>query len=216
MPKLELPNYGEHIVYLGATGSGKTYLAETIISHFDSYFSIDNQDSVDLEGKVLTSPKNLKFYLYFFKKIRYVPALKYREKEIWNWLFEQLWLSSSKKKPNPRIIHINEIYTLGYGANFPDWIPRCLTTARQRKLGFHIETQRPRAIPLPILTEARKIYVFRLARLDDIKYVCSFAGENIKELEEILQKIRKEDNYSFVEIDARKGSWQYFPAIKRG
>lgn len=209
---LQLPEYGKHLVFVGSTGSGKSYLAQKMLEHYERYFAIDTQDSLDIEGKTINNPKNLRWILKFYPKIRYVPRLEYREKEVWDYIFEVLNDSSTRKKPNPRIVYIDEIYHLGYGANFPNWLPKAITTARQKKISYWIATQRPRNIPLPILTEASFIYVFYLSRDDDIKYLASFARKNPKQLYEALQG--QENDYSFIEINVRTGEWQKYPKLK--
>lgn len=212
MPTLELPAYGKHIVLAGSTGSGKSYMAEKMIKHYDSYFAIDTQDSLAIPGHTLKTPGNLAMYLSWFKQLHYTPRPEYLHRDAFNYVFKTLLNSTTKKKPRPRICYIDEIYHVGYGTNFPAWLPKAITTARQRQLSFWIATQRPRQIPIPILSEASKIYVFYLAKLDDAKLIASFARENPKELFSVLAN--QQDDYSFVEIDCRKGSWQLFPPLK--
>jgi hypothetical protein len=207
---------GEHILALGRTGSGKTYFSERFIQSSGlPYFCIDTQDSVDLPGYVLTSPNpwpGLDYYLKKYDQIRYVPKMKYREREWWNWLFEKLVFSSSKKDPHPRIIHINEIYHIGYGIFFPDWVSKGLTTARQRHISFYIEAQRPKNIPTPVISESSRIYCFKLKRKDDKKYVAENCGEDEKEMFAVLNSL--ELDHSFIEINDTAGTWRKMPKIK--
>lgn len=215
MASLKLPEYGQHIIFLGATGSGKTFFAEKLLSHYHNYFAVDVQDGLDLPGNVITTPKLLKFNLKWHDKIRYTPKPEYVEKDSFDTVFRTLLESSTKKNPKPKIIYIDEIFFLGYGfMNFPRWLVKSIPTARQRKLSYWISTQEPKNIPGNMLSQASKIYVFSLAKLDHIKYVSTFAGEGVKELANVLQEIRKEDEHGFVEIDNRKGTWSVFPKIK--
>lgn len=212
MPILKLPNYGQHIVFVGATGSGKTFLASKMLEHYDRYFLIDTQDSLDLEGKIIREPERLSWWIRIYDRIRYVPKPEYLDGAYFNYVFKQLLESSTKKRKRPRVIYIDEIYHIGYGAGFPVWLPKSITTARQRGLSFWITAQRPRNIPVPVLSEASKIYVFYLNKEDDIKYIASFARSDKKLLEKTL--FEQEDDFSFIEIDARKGLWTKYPKLK--
>lgn len=183
-----------------------------MLAQFDRYFAIDTQDGLDIEGKMIRSPERIEWWLRLYDKIRYVPKPEYLDGTWFNYIFKKLLDSSSKKKQRPRIIYIDEIYHIGYGAGFPVWLPRAITTARQRGLSFWIASQRPRNIPMPVMTEASRIYVFYLNKEDDIKYIASFARTNKKDLERALYE--QEADYSFIEIDARKGTWKKYPKLK--
>jgi ABC-type dipeptide/oligopeptide/nickel transport system ATPase component len=214
MPKvLELPPYNRHIVMVGSTGSGKSWLAESMLKYYDSYFAIDTQDSLEIPGHRIISPDHLPFMLQVFKKLHYVPKPELLERDVFNFVFKTLLDSSSKKKPHQRVIYIDEIYHVGYGTAFPNWLPKAITTARQRQLAFWISTQRPRQIPIPIFSEASKIYVFYLSKEDDCKLISSFARTNKKELFETL--LNQQDDYSFIEINCRKGTWEKYPPLTR-
>lgn len=211
--KLLLPDYGKHILFVGSTGSGKTFLAEEMLSHFQNYLAIDTQDSLTLEGRTITSLKRFSQNLKNYPRLRYVPTPDLLEKEYWDYLFAKLLQSSTKKDPHPIICYIDEIYHLGYGySNFPKWLPKSVTTARQRKISYWVSAQRPRLIPPEIITEASKIYVFYLSKNDDIKFISGFARENPKELYHALAN--QQDDYSFLEIDNRKGTYKKYPPLK--
>jgi len=212
MPELELPEYGKHIVFLGSTGSGKSVLASAMLRYYDAFFAIDTQDSLDIPGKVLANPRHLGLLLRFYPKLHYVPKPEFIERYYFEHVFRTLLNSSQKKKPRPRIIYIDEIYHVGYGMSFPAWLPKAITTARQRKLSFWISTQRPRAIPVPVMSEASKIIVFYLSKGDDIKLVSEFARSDKKGLFKALSE--QEDDYSFIVVDNRKGTWSKYPKLK--
>lgn len=212
MPILKLSDYGQHIVFIGATGSGKTVLATEMMKHYERYFAIDTQDALEIDGKMVRSPEKIQWYLKLYDRIRYVPKPEYLHGSYFNYIFKKILESSSKKRKSPRVVYIDEIYHIGYGAGFPAWLPKAITTARQRGISFWISSQRPRNIPMPVLSEASKIYVFYLNKEDDIKYISGFARKNKKELEAML--FNQEDDFSFIEIDARKGLWQKLPKLK--
>jgi hypothetical protein len=212
MASISLPPYGQHLVFLGATGSGKTFLAETMLRYYESILAINSQDSLELKGFEVKNPNSLNWSLPLCKKLIYTPKPEFLDKHSFNYVFKKFLESSSKKKPNPRICYIDEIYHCGYGNSFPQWLPKGLATARQKQLSFWISTQRPKAIPIPVLTEASKIFVFFLNREDDIKYVSGFARKDQKGFMQALYE--QTDDHSFIVIDARKGEWEKYPKLK--
>jgi len=213
MPKLILPKPGEHLVFAGSTGSGKTYLAESMLKYFESYFAIDTQDSLEIPGIRLTNPRNLKVMLPLFPRIHYVPKPEWIERDVFDYLFRTLLESSTKKRPKPRVIYTDEIYHVGYGVNFPPWLPKSITTARQRKLSFWTSSQRPAQIPIPIMSEATRMFVFMLNRDEDMKRVAGYARTDPKSLYVALREQQKDN--SFIQIDLTLGTWEKFPPLKR-
>lgn len=215
-----MPEQGRHIVFLGTNGSGKSVIAMKFLQNKQRYFAIDTQDGLDTgdtilpaKPKKIVTPQGLPLQLWLNKRIRYVPKPEYMERVWWDYVFKKFFESSTKKKPRPNTLYIDEIYHLGYGhANFPRWLPKMMTSARQRKLSLYICTQRPRMIPGEVITESAKIYVFFLSKEDDIKYVSGFVRKDKKGFEQELYN--QQDDFSFFEIDTRKGTFRKFPAIK--
>jgi hypothetical protein len=208
---IALPKPGEHMAFLGTTGGGKSVLAEKMLNKFECYFAIDTQDSLTLPGSIkITSPKSLPLKLQMFKKIRYVPSEEYRNRGTWDYIFSTISNSSSKKKPHPRVTYIDEIYHIGYGASFPLSLPTMATTARQRKLSLWISTQRPSMIPLPLLTECKRMFVFYLKYSEDLKKIGKFARGN--DLYEELMNMEELD-FSFIEIDGITGKFRHVPPV---
>lgn len=214
---ISLPKLGKHQVFMGMTGSGKSELCQQIINSYGDnvrVFCIDPDDSVELKGaKRVKTPAQAKFWFAFYNKIRYTPDREYFNRDDWEELFDWLCSTSTKKKPKPMIIHINEIYRLGYGNNFPQSLPVTMATARKRQISLFIETQRPKAIPVPVLTEASRIYTFILRRLEDRKYIAGYiGGDDTKTFLSVLNNQSK--NYSFLMIDGDDGSWQRMNPIR--
>jgi len=210
--KLILPGYGQHIVFLGSTGSGKSTAAEEMLQYYSHYVAVDSQDSLDkLTGLTIRTPAGIKTAVNLFPRLIYKPRPDYLTKRNFDQFFRIMLESTSKKRPRPKILYIDEIYHVGYGASFPSWLPRSITTARQRHLSFWMSTQRPKQIPAPVMSEASRIIIYRLAKEDDIKYAASFARSNSKELYRVLQE--QQDDFSFIEINTRTGQWEKKPAL---
>ena len=214
MATITLPEYGQHLVYAGTTGSGKTELARTMLRPYESWFVIDTQDSLGEKlpkHHVITDPHLLPQKLIWFKKIRYAPKGEYRNTSTWNYVFQTLNYSSKKKKPRKRIVYIDEIYHVGYGTSFPRWLPTAITTARQKGISYWISTQRPSMIPIPVMSETTRIYIFFLKYEEDIKKMAKFSRNKNELMKAMLEQTL---DHSFIEVDQMTGEFRHLPPIK--
>lgn len=208
MSIISLPKLGEHIIFCGTTGSGKTYLAQEMLKNYDRVFAFDTHNSLKIEDSVkIISPENIVKKLWSFDKIRYVPKLEYRSKEWYNYVIKILM---TKKYGKNRVIYIDEIFHLGYGLNFPDWLSRGISTARQRKTSIWSSSQRPMNVPMAILTESRRIYLFYLSYAEDLKKISKFTRDE-KRFLEVIKELKYD--YSFIELDRIKGEWRKLPKL---
>lgn len=209
MAIITLPKKGDHLIFCGTTGSGKSYLAQEMLKNYERYFIFDTHGSLKLDNAIkIIEPMNLEKKLRAFDKIRYVPRLEYRTKAHFNAVFKTLMTNKYAKN---RIIYIDEIYHLGFGQSFPDWLSRGISTARQKKISIWTSSQRPSNIPMAILTESRRIYLFYLSYAEDIKKIAKFTRDEkalLKEVEELGY------DYSFIELDRIRGSWKKLTPLK--
>ena len=214
MGTLQIPPYGQHVLFLGTNGSGKSMLAEKMLQKVANFFAVDTQDGLDIVGTRIRSPDDWRLnFLTHYPRIHYVPDPEHLERPIWDTLFRKLLNSSSKRKKHSRVMYIDEIYHIGYANSFPSWLSKSITTGRQKGLSYWISTQRPRMIPPELITEASLIFVFCLSKFDDKKFISSYAREEPKELMDALQKLRLDD-HDFICINNRTGEWNHFSPIK--
>ena len=207
--QLVIPDYGQHVLFIGSTGCGKSSLAEAMLQQTSRIFAIDTQDSVNVEGTRIRSPDDLRLnFMNHYDRLHYVPDPEYLTRNHWDNLFRRLLLSSTKRKKNKRIVYVDEIFHVGFGSSFPSWVSKSVTTARQRGLSYWISAQRPKNIPQEILSEASLIYVFYLTKFDDMKYLSGFARDDNAELLTALKHQKKD--YSFLCIDNHNGTWQKY------
>lgn len=79
----------------------------------------------------------------------------------------------------PTLLYVDETYDLAHGSSgiVDRRILRTVRAGRERNMGVLMGAQRPRSIPLPILTEANRVYVFELEFEDDQKYLRKHGAE---------------------------------------
>lgn len=213
---ITLPKLGEHLIFCGTTGSGKTVLAQELLSNYDKIFVFDTQDSLKIPDAVkVTSPIGLGRKLKSLSRIRYVPKLEYRTKDYFNAVIKYLLLTKNifdrQEVWKNGIIYIDEIYHIGYGQSFPDWLSRGIATARQKKISIWVSSQRPTNIPMPLMTESRRIYLFYLSYAEDLKKISKFTRDE-KHFLEVIRELKYD--YSFIELDRITGMWRKLPKLQ--
>jgi hypothetical protein len=72
----------------------------------------------------------------------------------------------------PTLLYVDETYDLSGPTGMVDRrLLRTIRAGRERNMAVLMGAQRPRSIPLPILTESNRLYVFNLEFDDDRKYL---------------------------------------------
>lgn len=74
----------------------------------------------------------------------------------------------------PGLLYVDEMYDVMHGTNADAAILRAIRAGRERGLAVLVGAQRPRWIPLSILTECTVFYTFHLEYVDDVKYLRRF------------------------------------------
>ena len=215
MYAIKIPDYGKHIMFLGSTGSGKSYLAEKMLERVKRYFIFDTQDIFDFDkSKIVTKPSEaVKAIEKNINRIIYKPHRKYQTREINEIIINALLDSSTRKHKKPRVIYIDEIFHLGYERSFPSALPIGLAISRQRGLSFWISTQRPKLIPTNILSEVSYIFCFFLSKRLDIEYLADNIRADKKQFINDSLTMKKE-NYNFILLDQNNGVYDIYPKIK--
>ena len=215
MKAIKIPEYGQHVVFLGSTGSGKSYMAEKMLERVERYFIFDTQDVFDFKGaKIVKKPSDaVKAIEKDYKKIVYKPHRKYQTREINEIILNSLIDSSTRKNPHERVIYIDEIFHLGYERSFPSALPIGLAISRQRKISFWISTQRPKLIPTNILSECSFIFCFFLSKRLDIEYLADNIRADKKEFISKALAMKKQE-FKFIFLQQNEGIYDIFPKLK--
>ncbi len=74
----------------------------------------------------------------------------------------------------PRLIVVDELADFFKYRNFVDIYQRVGRNGRERNVALITGSQRPRKVPVEIMTEMKRLYMFQLDFFEDIKHVWSF------------------------------------------
>src|SRR5262245_84370 len=182
---------------IGATGCGKTTLARYLIA--DSYqpYSViyDAKISRNISGwaehTVYTDFDQLQWAnenRLIFRPNVYESLDPKAQEEFFIWVYDCC----------NRRLYIDEAYSLLGGTHPSFHLQACLSRGRERGISTMIATQRPKRIPLVLLSESEHVYVFRLAMPEDRIRVWELTG--IDPVEQ--QNLR---NHEFIYFNALTG-----------
>lgn len=173
-------------VLVGATGSGKTFLAQYLVNDEAKPYSVVYDAKIsDSIGRW----KGQRFISDFDELIECdEPRLIFRPNYVeavdalsQDRFFEWVYLRQHTR------LFVDEAYAVTGGANPSFHFQACLTRGRERGISTLVATQRPYRIPLVTLSEAEHYYVFRLQMLKDrqrVEELTGISAEAQTELEE--------------------------------
>jgi energy-coupling factor transporter ATP-binding protein EcfA2 len=171
--RLDKLHQGEHVLLAGMTGSGKTTLAQRMLSSCEHVIVIDTKHELKWPGFGVTSDIDSAFtidkkyggYTIFRPRTVYqiekVYARAYAE---WGWT-----------------VYCDEVYQIGVSSlgkrtNYPPAYSRCLTAGRTRGVTVWTGTQRPKYFPIFAVTESVHFFIFELGSADDRKDLYRMVG----------------------------------------
>lgn len=174
----------EHGFITGATGSGKSMLARFLMAQ--------RRDLLNKEYGVVYDPKHSRtlgewpYYerIYDFhtlehswaKRILYRPSFAESwdrgwQEKFFEWIFFQQHVRC----------YVDECARL-LGGTYPNqFLNACLTQGRELGVSILATTQRPVSIPVILMSEATKIFLFRLNWPDDQKRMENITGVSVEE-----------------------------------
>lgn len=222
-----LPGYDKRVAFFGGTGSGKTYLAMTMASHYDKVFYIDPQHNLKPHKPhvLLNSLDKLKWEWAFRQEGKHIlfrpkPEDVYPKAKAVQFYDKLLYMLHKRGKPKnkktglfdkPFIIYIDESYALGKGPHYPGYAEIIAVMDRQKGIGLWFSCQRPVNIPVSLRTECHQYFVFYLSRESDNEEIAEY-GRPRKLLKEVLLSDLKLD-HSFIEINRQTGQFIHHPKI---
>jgi len=172
-----LPGRHERAVFVGMTGCGKTTLSYYIIYAYTH--KIKNPYVVCYDPN--ESLKDWKGYAIYTRlsdvvkskqeKIIYRPNInELDDPEAWDQFFKFVYLRKNTT------LYVDEVYACTDNQEIPFYFKACLTRGRGRGISTFSSTQRPKAIPTTVMSEAENKYIFYLQMDADRKRVYECTG----------------------------------------
>lgn len=161
----------ERVVFIGATGSGKTVLAKHLLKRLNRVVVIDPKHTFQLEG--FTRRKNLPLIGKRFKII-YRPN-RDDDYRLADFLDDLLKLKNVT-------IYVDELFSLM--DRFPaagEILTDIVRVGRERHVAVWSSIQRPKRVPIFFLSEAEAFFMFNLRRLEDRLYMAEYLGEGAED-----------------------------------
>lgn len=203
MPKLSTPTYQERVVFLGENGSGKTYLANAMLSagNYARWIVLDQKrDFTPFEGagdyRVVTEAKPEIFHGWRrADRILFQPKPEYGPRAI-RWALHQCYIRANLEgKRRPFIVLVDEGLDAAHHYA-SDWLRTIATTGRSLGCGLWVNSQRPRWIPREVLSEAWRIYVFYMGNEEDDKEIVRLSKSQLT----LADVQAATSHYSFLEL----------------
>lgn len=193
----------QRVTLIGQTGSGKTFAARYLLRGKRRLVVIDPKDELDNdEWNLVDASSNAWRKLALGQDVRIRVATDVENVIDYEWeaVYKRCYLASSPK--HPVTTYTDEVYgVLGRksAANPGPWLTAVYTRGRSRYLSAWAATQRPRRIPLYMISEADWLALFYLRAPIDRIYMADLLGDD---------RIREEipDKYGFYLQYAR---WRY-------
>lgn len=156
---------------IGMTGSGKTFFAEKILAWRSYVIVYDLKGEIKWNGyKVIENFSELEMLdpekEETPKKIIYKPSLRdaFDEEAVDNF-FKWVYLRRNTT------LYIDELMSCCFDGKITFWLQAILTRGRELGISCIGSTQRPKRIPLSLLSESESWVSFRIQLYDDAKRV---------------------------------------------
>lgn len=167
----------QRVVFVGRTGSGKTYLARALLADVKRLFVFDAKGTLAKEEWALTEYDESAVKDYYDVQTEFRVRIPTPIDGDWQ---PYLWDAYNVRNCT---VYIDEVYGVESGTKPTEAMRAVITRGRELGIGVWSATQRPSYIPLIILSEADWIFEFQLRMLDDRKRIASLIGrEGLREL----------------------------------
>jgi len=151
----------QRAIFLGRTGSGKTYLASRLLMYQQNVIALDSKGTLKIPGfDLVRDPRKLASAAQRYNVVFRPP---------WNFSPEELdkvfvWVL----RRGHTLLYIDELYAVASEYTRPNSpLGGIVTRGRELGIGLWSATQRPSRIPLWILSEAEHSFVFSLRLKND-------------------------------------------------
>lgn len=167
---------GDRVAIIGRSGTGKTTLARSLIDEYPRALALD--------------PKR-RLYLPGWQALEGIAAIGAGWPSGWPRVIgrpalmedDRTWLDACCRRAYQVAacaVLVDELAGLATASDPPEWLNRLLTRGRDTERGpitTFVCTQRPRRIPLTVISEAEHVFVFELNLRSDRAYVAEVIGD---------------------------------------
>lgn len=195
-----------HVLVAGATGTGKSYLAEEYLRGYKNVVKLDTKLEVDERRKNDLSPwrglkegKDFEVCRTFeevtqsnYNKIIYAPVFEEHTEESFDDFFN--WIYARQNT----ILWIDELMSIGTVHKYPRGLHRLMIMGRSKGIGVWSCTQRPSGIPSIVPANSKYFFIFNLYLPQDRRKVVETTGFDE------LNQIPEGHNFWFCKMGAEK------------
>ena len=174
-----------HVFIAGMTGTGKSFLCENYLAHYQNVIKLDTKNVVDerrrenknlwaglTENRDFSVVRTLDELAYIeTPKIIYAPDFSEQTPENYDILFDWIF----RRENN--ILWIDEFTDIGTASYCPTNLRRLYVQGRSKNVGVWACTQRPSGIPVISLANSRHFFIFDLNMDVDRKKVAQITGQ---------------------------------------
>lgn len=169
----------ERGLIVGATGSGKSYLAERLLFNKQNLIVIDPKGQFNIKGRtavIARRPKDiLKWKARGNEYLDYVPFPENDTKQYWDEVFKSLFYRRIKP-----FIYIDELTMCINGPlSYPPYLKAIYAQGRSLGIGCLACSQRPKGIPLFTRSEVERMWQFRLNVRSDLLTMAEVMGDTV-------------------------------------
>lgn len=163
----------ERVTIVGKTKSGKTQLAKRMVREFNSVLILDFKHTIRIPGVEITSDtsKLTRLGIDFPHIIFRVPH-EWEEEDL-DRLFKWAFIRENT------LVYIDEGYSVGSNSSYPKWLKIIAVQGREKYVTLWSLFQRPRGVPIFLVSEAEHLFVFYLNREEDRDYIDGLAEEKL-------------------------------------
>jgi energy-coupling factor transporter ATP-binding protein EcfA2 len=176
------PEPGERALFVGMTGSGKSYLARRLLENRRYVLILDSKDEIHWPGykRVTSLDAAMRLDPRREPRIILAPSQAHVSRETWDHIFK--WAYETRN----RTVYVDEVYDV-IQDGVPDYYLAIATRGRSRKIGLWNAVQRPKLFPLAMISEANHVFAFQVQMAPDrqrIREVTSIPDAEIQALGE--------------------------------